>query len=169
MGGVTQEGMPPTASAEIFDPETRQWTFTGTMNTGREDHAAVLLRDGRVLVAGGTMSEESPRIASGEIFDPETGTWTLLKSMMSLGRSEIEYAAVPLHSGGSAGAHNGQRGLEGCNRRQRSANLHRRTLSTLSNRPGRGALRVGGDQRVQRRLSADEPRGKFCSKCQRVV
>jgi Kelch motif len=68
------------------------------MSTPREDHTAVLLDDGRVLVAGGTTSEESPRILSAEIFDPETGKWTLTGSM-NVGRSEIEYAAVRLQDG----------------------------------------------------------------------
>jgi Kelch motif/Galactose oxidase, central domain len=98
MGGTTQDGPSPTASAEIFDPKTEQWTFTGSMTTGREDHAAVLLRDGRVLVAGGTTSEESPRFTSAEIFDPKTGNWSPTGSM-NVGRSEIEYAAVRLPDG----------------------------------------------------------------------
>jgi len=99
MGGVTQEGMPPTPSAEIFDPKTQKWTFTGSMTTPREDHAAVLLREGRVLVGGGEQNgEESPRFTSAEIFDPETGNWSPTGSM-NVGRSEIEYAAVRLQDG----------------------------------------------------------------------
>ena len=99
MGGTTQD-LPesPTATAEIFDPKTRQWTFTGSMTTGREDHVAVVLRDGRVLVAGGTVSEDSPRFTSAEIFDPKTGTWSKTGSM-NVGRSEIEYAGVRLPDG----------------------------------------------------------------------
>jgi len=100
MGGTTQD-LPesPTATAEIFDPKTQKWTFTdSSMTTPREDHAAVLLRDGRVLVAGGTTSEESQRIKSAEIFDPKTGSWSLTGSM-NVGRSEIEYAAVRLPDG----------------------------------------------------------------------
>jgi Kelch motif len=68
------------------------------MTTGREDHTAVLLLDGRVLVAGGTVSEDSPRFTSAEIFDPETGNWSPTGSM-NVGRSEIEYAAVRLPDG----------------------------------------------------------------------
>ena len=102
MGGVTLEGMPPTvsatASAEIFDPKTQQWTLTGSMSAAREDHAAVLLRDGRVLVAGGTKSEDDQRFTSAEIFDPKTGNWSPTGSM-NVGRSEIEYAAVRLQDG----------------------------------------------------------------------
>jgi Kelch motif len=102
-GGTTQDGPSPTQTAEIFDPETRKWTFTGSMTTGREDHAAVVLHDGRVLVTGGTISEESPRFTSAEIFDPETGNWSPTGSM-NVGRSEIEYAAVRLPDGPSARA-----------------------------------------------------------------
>jgi N-acetylneuraminic acid mutarotase len=104
MGGVTVvEGMPPTfpatASAEIFDPKTQQWTLTDSMSTAREDHAAVLLRDGRVLVAGGEQNGDfSQRFKTAEIFDPKTGNWSTTGSM-NVGRSEIEYAAVRLPDG----------------------------------------------------------------------
>jgi N-acetylneuraminic acid mutarotase len=99
MGGTTQDLLQsPTATAEIFDPKTQQWTFTGSMTTGREDHVAVVLLDGRVLVAGGTVSEDSPRFTSAEIFDPKTGNWSPTGSM-NVGRSEIEYAGVRLPDG----------------------------------------------------------------------
>jgi Kelch motif/Galactose oxidase, central domain len=87
-----------TASAEIFDPKTQQWTLTGSMSTAREDHAAVLLLDGRVLVASGTKSEDDQRFTSAEIFDPDSRSWSLTGSM-NVGRSEIEYAAVRLPDG----------------------------------------------------------------------
>jgi len=60
------------ASAELYDPEDATWTATGAMQVPRSVHAAVLLGDGRVLVAGG-----SPVAAMAELFDPVAGAWQL--------------------------------------------------------------------------------------------
>src|SRR5262245_13047661 len=88
----------PIATAEIYDPVSGVWTFTGSMNVARADHAAVRLLDGRVLVAGGDVSEEDPRLTSAEIFDPHTGQWSQTGDM-TIGRSEAEYASVLLPDG----------------------------------------------------------------------
>src|SRR6266581_7357870 len=56
-GGCTDDGCnlccDGTATAEIFDPATGNFRRTGSMRLSRDDHRAVLLPDGRVLVAGG--------------------------------------------------------------------------------------------------------------------
>jgi hypothetical protein len=41
------------ATAELFHPDTGRWTVAPSMHVGREDHSAVTLPDGRVLVVGG--------------------------------------------------------------------------------------------------------------------
>jgi hypothetical protein len=87
----------PTNSAEIFDPTTGTWTLTGSMHVGREDHSAVLLLDGNVLVAGGETGG-GVRTPTAELYDPRTGTWSLTGSMTAP-RSESEWATVLLPNG----------------------------------------------------------------------
>jgi WD40 repeat protein len=68
------------ASAELYDPATNQWTFTGSMHVAREIGGAVLLHDGRALVAGGEGPWNTPG-NTAEIYDPTTGQWTLTAPM----------------------------------------------------------------------------------------
>ncbi len=70
------------ASCEIYDPATNSWTPTGPLNQPRYRHSAVLLADGRVLVAGGrNLSGFSSTTA--EIYDPATATWALTQPMLT--------------------------------------------------------------------------------------
>jgi len=76
VGGSTG-GLPPgfgrTASAEVYDPASDTWTPTVGMSTPRDWFDAVLLKDGRVLVAGGFGLDT---LASAELYDSTTGRWT---------------------------------------------------------------------------------------------
>jgi len=77
-GGVLgSNGLEYTATSEIWDPNTGQWTTTGDMTSPRSeiDHATVLLPNGQVLVPGGFLAPDTPQ-GSSDVYDPSTGTWS---------------------------------------------------------------------------------------------
>jgi hypothetical protein len=58
--------------AELWDPSTKTWRVVASLTTGREYHStALLLPDGRVLMAGGgQLPGRATNIYNGEIFSP---------------------------------------------------------------------------------------------------
>lgn len=78
------------ATAELYDPASGAWAQTTNMHVSRSGHAAVVLGDGRVLVAGGRgidpAAERLPvrypaSLRSAELYDPRTGRWSTLRAM----------------------------------------------------------------------------------------
>lgn len=68
----------PGASAEIYDPAMKTFTLTGSMNVGRDAHAATLLNDGTVLMTGGyTLGS----LYSAELYNPATAAFTSVSNM----------------------------------------------------------------------------------------
>jgi RHS repeat-associated protein len=63
----------------ILDP---RWTTTGSMGTARQEHTALLLSTGKVLVAGGRSSSSGTTgLTTAELYDRTTGTWAATGSM----------------------------------------------------------------------------------------
>ncbi|MGH3848571.1 MAG: SBBP repeat-containing protein, partial [Pseudonocardiaceae bacterium] len=74
-GGQDVNGQALT-TAELYDPALDRWTATTPMNTAREQDAATLLPNGRVLVEGGLQPGQRNALGSAEIYNPADGSWT---------------------------------------------------------------------------------------------
>lgn len=74
-GGELSFSVRPTDSEEVYDPASGSWTPGAPMTTARAFHAATLLQDGTVLLAGGYNALQLP-LASAERYDPATGQFT---------------------------------------------------------------------------------------------
>jgi N-acetylneuraminic acid mutarotase len=67
------------SSAELYDPNTETWSYTGRMSR-RASHSATSLVNGQVLVAGGVNWGDGGTggyelVNSAELYDPSTGKW----------------------------------------------------------------------------------------------
>jgi uncharacterized protein (TIGR03437 family) len=72
----------PVRSCELYDPQTGSWTLTGELALPRTTPAAVLLPNGKVLLAGGTNNNASVNPTNtAELYDPATGQWSGAASM----------------------------------------------------------------------------------------
>lgn len=81
-GDASGVGATPTATAELYDPATRQFTRTGSMLAPRRPYGVVLMADGTVLVPAGTSADKSV-IASAEVYDPANGRFTRTGAMLA--------------------------------------------------------------------------------------
>jgi hypothetical protein len=75
----------PTATAEVYDPTTGTFSPTGLMSTPRDNPAAIMLQDGKVLIAGAYnpvwVGSQNTILASAELYDPSMGTFQSTGSM----------------------------------------------------------------------------------------
>jgi large repetitive protein len=62
------------ASAELYNPATGVWMFTGSLSIPRQDQIFLSLPTGKVLAAGG---ENPNALASPEVYDPASGAWSV--------------------------------------------------------------------------------------------
>jgi hypothetical protein len=81
-GKIYNQGGAPTAAAEIYDPASGTFTFTGSMTTPRYSHSATLLPDGDVLIAGGSASSVTGvPLATAELYSPISETFSAIGNM----------------------------------------------------------------------------------------
>jgi hypothetical protein len=73
----------PNDSAEVFNPQTATFSPVGSMTTARTLQAAVLLNNGKVLIAGG-QSSDTDYLQSAELFDPAHASFVATGSMRNL-------------------------------------------------------------------------------------
>jgi N-acetylneuraminic acid mutarotase len=95
LGGFNTDVYGDTKNAELFDPATNTWSATGQMVGARIPTPAILLADGRVLVASGALASGSVAIASAELYNPATGTWASTGNMATSHQIARVAAALP--------------------------------------------------------------------------
>jgi hypothetical protein len=91
-GGKSYFGGVFPTSVELYDPAAGKWSPTLPLVSGRSEHVAALLPNGKVLIAGGFDSSDSG--PSAELYDPVKGLAagpTLLAAPMKLQTGAFQF------------------------------------------------------------------------------
>ncbi len=79
--------------SELYDPKTNAWQKVAQAFHERIAHAASLLNDGRVLVAGGTGAQS--QVLGLEIYDAATNTWSSPVATLAVARQHLTATLLP--------------------------------------------------------------------------
>jgi hypothetical protein len=85
------------ATAEVYDPLSRTWSFVGSMSTNRHAYQAVLLQDGRALIIGGAW-RASEALSGVEFYSSSNLTFTPLRlnaPMCTNGTLTVTFTNIP--------------------------------------------------------------------------
>lgn len=115
VGTAERPGHAVLATAELYDPAMNEWAPAAPMGTGRAEHSALSLEDGRVLVTGGRSEELGFSLNTAEVYDPAAGAWQLVPHVMTTGRAA---STATLLSDGSVFLVGGTLVIEGTGRTQ---------------------------------------------------
>ncbi len=69
----------PSAQSFTYDHITDNWVKVASLKYGRENHSAILLKNGKVLVSGGDNGSDATKKC--ELYDPVIDNWTETDSM----------------------------------------------------------------------------------------
>jgi hypothetical protein len=87
-------GAGDTTAAELYNPRTNSFTFTGSLTYATEQATATLLKSGQVLVVGGANDGFGTGLA--DLYNPATGTFTATGTMPD---ARVDHTATLLPDG----------------------------------------------------------------------
>ncbi len=87
-------------TAELYDPASRTWSFTGQLVHDRQYLTANTLSSNSVLVAGGR-NQDGSTVQYAELYNPSTGSWTNTGYLI---HDRSNHSATYIKSGSLAGS-----------------------------------------------------------------